>query len=111
MEVRHLRRPFPAATVSFLAHDLCGCPSHPKVASTKILAESEAPRWSCGFFPISRVLAACLLACLLLAKPDRSTLDAKEGYETETGSTSSVTLIKTEYWDRAGGGGNISYDW
>ena len=19
--------------------------------------------------------------------------------------------IKTEYWDRAGGGGNISYDW
>ena len=21
------------------------------------------------------------------------------------------TLIKTEYWDRAGGGGNISYDW
>ena len=20
-------------------------------------------------------------------------------------------LIKTEYWDRAGGGGNISYDW
>ena len=23
----------------------------------------------------------------------------------------SLTLIKTEYWDRAGGGGNISYDW
>ena len=23
----------------------------------------------------------------------------------------SQTLIKTEYWDRAGGGGNISYDW
>ena len=23
----------------------------------------------------------------------------------------SVVLIKTEYWDRAGGGGNISYDW
>ena len=22
-----------------------------------------------------------------------------------------LTLIKTEYWDRAGGGGNISYDW
>ena len=21
-----------------------------------------------------------------------------------------LTLIKTEYWDRAGGGGNISYD-
>ena len=21
------------------------------------------------------------------------------------------TLIKIEYWDRAGGGGNISYDW
>ena len=21
------------------------------------------------------------------------------------------TLIKTEYWDRAGGGGHISYDW
>ena len=22
-----------------------------------------------------------------------------------------LTLIKTEYWDRAGGGGNISHDW
>ena len=22
-----------------------------------------------------------------------------------------LTLIKTEYWDRAGGGGNIGYDW
>ena len=52
-------------------------------------------------------------ACLLAAKPGRSTLDPKKGYKTKTGSTSSVTLtlIKTEYWDRAGGGGNISYDW
>ena len=56
-----------------------------------------------------------LAACLLAAKPGRSTLDTKKGYKTKTGSTSSVTLtlglIKTEYWDRAGGGGNISYDW
>ena len=22
-----------------------------------------------------------------------------------------LTLIKTEYWDRAGGGKNVSYDW
>ena len=55
------------------------------------------------------------VACLLAAKPGRSTLDTKKGYKTKTGSTSSVTLtlglIKTEYWDRAGGGGNISYDW
>ena len=37
--------------------------------------------------------AACLLAaCLLAAKPGRSTLDTKKGYKTETGSTSSVTL-------------------
>ena len=75
------------------------------------------------------LLAACclLLACLLAAaaKPGRSTLDTKKGYKTKTGSTSSVTLtltstlgliltlglIKTEYWDRAGGGGNISYEW
>ena len=66
------------------------------------------------------LLACCLLAaCLLAAKPGRSTLDPKKGYKTKTGSTSSVTLtltltltlIKTEYWDRAGGGGNISYDW
>ena len=28
-EVRHLEIPFPAATVEFLAHTLCGCPSHP----------------------------------------------------------------------------------
>ena len=65
------------------------------------------------------LLACCLLlACLLLAacyllaaKPGRSTLDTKKGYKTKTGSTSSVTLIKTEYWDRAGGGGNIRYEW
>ena len=63
------------------------------------------------------LLLACLLlaACCLLAKPGRSTLDTKKGYKTKTGSASSVTLtltlIKTEYWDRAGGGGNISYEW
>ena len=58
--------------------------------------------------------ACCLLATCLLAaaaKPGRSNLDTKKGYRTKTGSTSSVTLIKTEYWDRAGGGGNITYDW
>ena len=55
--------------------------------------------------------AACLLACLLAAKPSRSTLDTKKCYKTKTGSSSSVTLIKTEYWDRAGGGGNIGYEW
>ena len=50
-------------------------------------------------------------------------MDTKKGYKTKTGSTSSVTLaltltltlgltlIKTEYWDRAGGGGNISNYW
>ena len=57
--------------------------------------------------------AACLLAAAAAAaKPGRSTLDTKKGYKTKTGSTSSVTLtlIKTEYWDRAGGRGNMSYD-
>ena len=55
------------------------------------------------------VRAACLL---LAATAGRSTLDTKKGHKTKTGSTSSVTstLIKTEYWDRAGKGGNISYD-
>ena len=64
-------------------------------------------------FPHFARAACLLLACLLAAKPGRSTLDPKKGYKTKTGSTSSVTLalIKTEYWDRAGGGGNISYDW
>ena len=58
------------------------------------------------------LLLACLLACLLAAaKPGRSTLDTKKGYKTKTGSTSSVTLIKTEYWDRAGWGRNIRYEW
>ena len=72
------------------------------------------------------MLACLLLPCLLLAvaataKRGKSTLDTKKGYKTKTGSTSSVTvtinlnlgliLIKTEYWDRAGGGGNISHDW
>ena len=66
------------------------------------------------FTHFARAAACLLLACLLAAaNPGRSTLDTKKGYKTKTGSTSSVTLtlIKTEYWDRAGGGGNISYDW
>ena len=70
------------------------------------------------FSHFARAACCLLLACLLAAaaaKPGRSTLDTKKGYKTKTGSTSSVTLaltlIKTEYWDRAGGGGNISYDW
>ena len=65
-------------------------------------------------FPHFARVVACLLlaAAAAAAKPGRSTLDTKKGYKTKTGSTSSVTLalIKTEYWDRAGGGGNISYD-
>ena len=107
MEVQHLQRLFPAATVEFLAHTLCGCPSHSQVASTKILAESQAPRRSCDFPPfraclllaacsLACLLACCLRACLLLAKPVTSTLDTKEGYKTKTGSTSSVTLTLTQ---------------
>ena len=55
------------------------------------------------------LLAAWLLlaACCLLAKPVRSTLDTKEGYKTKTGSTSSVTLIKTEYWTELVGEGTL----
>ena len=52
--------------------------------------------------------ACCLLATA--AKPSRSTLDTKKGYKTKTGSTISVSLTKTQYCDRAGGGRNISYD-
>ena len=69
------------------------------------------------FTHFARAAACLLLPCCLLAAccqtwySGRSTLDTKKGYKTKTGSTSSVTLIKTEYWDRAGGGGNISYDW
>ena len=50
------------------------------------------------------LLLACflLLACLL-AKLGMSTVDTKEGYKTKTGSTRSVTLSGTEYWDGAGG--------
>ena len=71
-------------------------------------------------FPhFARAACCCLLLAAAAAKPGRSTLDPKKGYKTKTGSTSSVTLtltlaltlIKTEYWDRAGGGGNIGYDW
>ena len=71
-------------------------------------------------FPhFARAACCLLLLAAAAAKPGRSTLDPKKGYKTKTGSTSSVTLaltitltlIKTEYWDRAGGGGNISYDW
>ena len=70
------------------------------------------------FTHFARAAACCLLLlAAAAAKPGRSTLDTKKGYKTKTGSTSSVTLtltlgpIKTEYWDRAGRGRNISYDW
>ena len=70
----------------------------------------------CLIFPHFARATACLLlvACLLAAaKCGRSTVDAKKGYKTNTGSTSSVTLtltltptagltltlIKTEYRD------------
>ena len=48
-----------------------------------------------------------------MPKLGRSTLDTNEGSKTKTGSSSSVTLtlIKNEYWDRAGGGGNTSHEW
>ena len=53
-------------------------------------------------------LPACLLlACCFLAKPVRSTLDTREGYNTKTGSTSLVTLTRIEFWDRADGGRNM----
>ena len=43
------------------------------------------------FSHFARAAACCLLAaCLLAAKPGRSTLDTKKGYETKTSSTSSV---------------------
>ena len=97
MEVWHLRRPSLAATNEFLAHVLCGCHSHPKVASTEILAESKVLRRRCDFCPFRAcLLAACFLlacllaACCLVAKTVRSILDTEEGYETKTGSTSSV---------------------
>ena len=84
----------------------------------KISTKSEAPQRSSDFFPFRTCCGLLLAACCLLAtaaaaaaKPGWSTLDTKKGYKTKTGSTSSVTLIKTEYWDRAGGEGNISYDW
>ena len=117
IEVLPLQCPFPAATVGFIAHTLCCCPSHPQVASTKILAGSQAPRWSCDVAHFARACCGCLvacylpacllLACCLLAKPVRSTLDTREGYNTKTGSSSLVTLTRIEYWDRADGGRNM----
>ena len=78
----------------------------------KFSTQSKAQQRNSDFSPFR---ACCLLACCLLQLNlvGPPTLDTKKGYKTKTGSTSSVTLalIKTEYWDRAGGGGNISYDW
>ena len=81
---RHLRIPFRAATVEFLAQTLCDCTSHPSVSCTKLSSKSKTPRRRSDFSPFR----AC---CLLVAKPGRSTLDTKKGYKTKTGSTSSVT--------------------
>ena len=47
------------------------------------------------FTHFARAACCLLLACLLAAKPGRSTLDTKKGYKTKTGSTSSVTLALT----------------
>ena len=79
MEVRHLRKPFPAATVEVVAHTLWDCRLHPQVASTKILAESKAPRRSSAFAHFA--CASCLLAACLLAKRGRCTPNTKCNYE------------------------------
>ena len=54
------------------------------------------PHFACAACLLAAcLLACCLIACLLAAKPGRSTLDTKKGYETKTGSTSSVTRALT----------------
>ena len=69
------------------------------------------------FYPFACLLLATCFLLAAAAKRGRSILDTKTRYKTKTDSTSLVTLtltlalIKTEFWDRAGGGGNISYDW
>ena len=66
---------------------------HPLRPEQSLAPEPSTPTpRSCDFCPFR---ACLLLACLLLAKPVRSTLDAKEGYKTKTASTSSVTLTLT----------------
>ena len=47
------------------------------------------------FVHIGRHIGCLLLATCLLAKRVRCTLDTKEGYKTQTGSTSSVTAALT----------------
>ena len=86
--------------------------------------ESEAPRRRSDFYPFR---ACCYLLLLLLLlnlvgppytlnrviKP-RLIPPCSSVTRTITltlGLTPTLTLIKTEYWDRAGGGGNMSYDW
>ena len=108
MEVRHLRRPFPAATVEFWAHSLCGCPHTHRWHPSKFWPNPKHHDGAVIFSHFERRLLASLLACLL-AKPVRSTLDTKEGYETKTGSTSSVTLTRIDYWDLGGGGRIMVY--
>ena len=54
--------------------------------------------------------ATYLLACCLLAKPVRSTLDTKEGCKTKIIYPSSVALTRIECQDQAGGGKNTVYE-
>ena len=111
MAAQHLRRPLLAATVEFLAHTLCGCPSHPFVACTKTLPNPKHHNAAVIFSHFA--CACCLLAAclLLLAKPVRSTLDTKKVFRTKCGCTNLVTLALTlariEYCDQAGGARNI----
>ena len=84
----------------YLWHRLPYATSRPRLAYRRYLSFSVC-------------MCFCLLADVNLDQTGRSTQDLKKGYKTKTGSTSSVTLalIKTEYWDRAGGGRNIRYEW
>ena len=45
------------------------------------------------------------------SNPQMCTSNGNPTPKANSNLTAMVTLIKTEYWDRAGGGRNIGYEW
>ena len=93
---------------------LVSCSPYAHLALPKsVLCIELGPQRPVAHCELAYLIKKVLYRIHICVKTTRKTFDPKEGWEglQALAATLALTLIKTEYWDRAGEGGNISYDW